>query len=267
MISRGRPSRWLRRMRRRTWTPGAMMGFGLGAMALVVLGCSILLLVIAARARGANVKPGEDVFWKAPDYAKIAPASIALLPAVSFDRNLESERLVGESWAVNFSKGSYRWLSPMTSKVLLSSNASADSLSGLARANVLKNGRVDSLLAPALCGKLRVQAVLSVLIEQWDRQVIEPDQSGKPWTRVHLRAAMVDTLGRLLWSGTGTETIEGQNHEAVAPADGRTEASPGRSEFASGVGGPPPYRDVLDKLLTRWAAAFPQRATAPASGP
>ena len=267
MIPGARTPRWLRRMRRRSWTPGALMGFGLGAMALVVLGSAILLLMIAARARGANVKPGEDVFWKAPDYATIAPASIALLPAVSFDRNLESERLVGESWGVNFSKGSYRWLSATTSRVLLSGNEQADVLASLMRAGILKNGRVDSVVAPQLCGKLRVQAVLSVLVDQWEKQTIEPDQSGKPWTRVHLRAAMVDTLGRLLWTGAGTETIEGQNHEAVARADGRTEASPGPSEFASGVGGPPPYRDVLDKLLTRWSAAFPQRATAPASGP
>lgn len=246
---------------RRRWTPG-VSGWVIAMIALVVLVAAIALIFFSSRAHGATAKPGEaDVFWKSSDYARLAPASIAQLPAVTYDRSADNERLVSEMWAASFSKGSYRWLSATSTKALLSGDP-GEPLAKRARDEVLKDGRVDSLLATALCGRMRVQAVLSVFVDQWDKQAIEPDQSGKPWARVHVHAAMVDSLGRLLWTGAGTETVEGQDVQPVTPTGSRSEALPTPSEFATGQGQPPPFREVLTRLFTRWSAVFPQRTAA-----
>ena len=239
-------------------------------------GAAAGLLLIATGARAASVgKPGEDVFWKATDYARVAPSSIALLPAVSFDRTVESEREVGVAWSASFARGGYRWISATTTRALLTSDAAGDSLLARTRAALLKDGRVDSVTAPALCARLRVQALLSVRIDQWDKQAIEPEQSGKPWSRVYLRATMVDSLGRILWTASGSETLEGPEHQpsgraeiGAGGASPRSEVGGGtspRSEFATGEGAPPPFHDVLTRILTRWSAAFPQRPTAGAT--
>ena len=260
--------------RRRVWAPGTPMRLALGGMVLLVIGVALLLLAIATASRGEGVgKPGEDVFWKATDYARVAPSAIALLPAVSFDRNTESEREVGVAWSASFARGSYRWISATTTRALLTGDAAGDSLLARTRAAVLKDSRVDSVTAPALCARLRVQALLSVRIDQWDRQAIELEKSGKPWSRVHLRATMVDSLGRMLWTASGSETLEGPERQPSGRAEigsgnaSRSEVGSGsvapRSEFATGEGAPPPFHDVLTRILTRWSAAFPQRSAVP----
>jgi len=250
---------------RRAWLPGWIARIGLAGFVLVTIGPAIGLLIMTSRLQGASVKPGEDVFWKAPDFARMAPAAIALLPAVSFDRNPDSERDVGLTWGATFAKGSYRWISAPTARVLLTADTSRSQLFDAMRASVLKDVRVDSLLAPRLCEELRVQAVLSVRVDQWENQAIEADASGKPWTRVHLRAAMVDSLGRLLWTASGTETLEGTEH--TPSADRGSAGSTSTSEFATGSGAPPPYRDVLARIFTRWSVAFPQRAADAGASP
>lgn len=225
---------------------------------------AVLIAAIAAHAADRRM-PGADVFWARHDFATVAPASIALLPATSFDRDPESERLAAVGWAQNFSRREYRWLSANTSRTLIAIDAAGDSLMKLAREGALKSGRVDSLLAPALCARLRVQAVMSVRIEQWEQQAIQRDESGKPWTRIQLRAALVDTLGRLMWTASGGETVEGAYQEAQRAATGADATAP-RSEFAAGEGAPPPFSEALSRLITRWSAAFPSRP-APAAAP
>ena len=250
---------------RRMWAIPPLLRIGLAAMLLVVIGAASGLLAIATRSQGAaKGKPGEDVFWQRADFTRLAPASIALLPAVSLDRNQDSERETNAAWAASASRGNYRWLSAGSARTILSASPAGDSLLAAARAELLKTGRVDSLVAPALCAKLRVQAVLGVDIVQWENQAIEPNSSGKPWSRVQLRAALVDSIGRLLWTGSGSETVEGPEYEPAGRQASGSESTAPHSDFNTGGGAAPPYRDVLMLLIARWSAAFPQPDTAAA---
>jgi hypothetical protein len=230
-----------------------------GALTVVLV---MLLAAVAAPADDHRM-PGADVFTTRPDYATLAPASIALLPAVNFDLDPESERLAVVNWAQGFGRRDYRWLSATVSRTMLMSDSTGAAMLKLARASILKSGHVDSLQAPLLCARLRVEALMCVRVEQWEQHAIGQDESGKPWTRVQLRAEMVDSLGKVLWTASGGETTEG-DYVAEKPPSGSSETSP-KAEFATGEGAPPPWSEPLTRIVTRWAAAFPKRPT-PAPG-
>ncbi len=234
---------------------------GIAATVLIATFALIAAVSSSSPSRKSGGAAG-DLLWSRPDFAALAPSGIALLPAASYDGSAERERVAGIAWAASFGRGGYRWVSASTSRSILSSDAAGDSLLRLARAGVLARARVDSLLAPLVCARLRVRALISLRLESWDVQAIEPDQSGKPWSRAYVRAALVDSLGRLLWSAAGGETVEGLEHEASSGATGMESTTP-RSEFATGEGSPPAPLDVFSRLFTRWAAAFPARGTTP----
>jgi len=235
--------------------------------AALISSAAALTIASAALAAGSS-KPGEDVFWKPTDFVARAPASIAMLPTVSFEHSAESEREVSVAWAASFQRAGYRWISAVNTRSILLALPGGDSLLTDARAAVLQKGEVDSILAPALCAKLRVQALLSVRIDQWERHSLEIDEAGKPWTRVHLRAAMVDSTGHAIWTASGSETVEGPNHELRTERGSTgTESSAPPSEFTGGEGAAPPFHDVLTRLLARWSVAFPPRPGTPPPAP
>jgi hypothetical protein len=236
----------------------------LGLACAIAFGAALWLASKAVASPSTNRHASySDVFWKRPDFAEQAPGSIALLPAFSFDSNQERERVAAAAWAANFGQSGYRWVSAPTARTLLSSSGSGDSLLNLARAAVLKGGRVDSLLAPALCARMRVRAVLSVRIDTWDTRAVELNDTGKPWSRAFVKAALVDSLGRLLWSAEGGETVEGLYHEAQSHATGVDATAP-HSEFDAGAGTPPVPLEVFARIFQRWSTSFPGRA-APSS--
>ena len=125
---------------------------------------------------------------------------------------------------------------------------------------VLKSPRVDSLDAPRLARATRASALLSVRIDQFEKRELEFNQSGHAATTVQLRAALVDSSGRLLWSASGSETMEGPYQEAATGSLG-VKAS-GLNTTPVTQGGAPSYNEVLAKLLGRWAEQFPARAAA-----
>ena len=225
---------------------------------------SALGLLTAASAAKDTRRPAGDLIIQNPQFAKLAPASIALLPAASFDGNADRERMLGESWAANFGAGGYRWMSASTSRAILSSDSTGQALMTAARKAVLQKARVDSTIVRRMCQKLRVQAVLGVRLDDWETASIEPSQSGKPWSRATVRAALIDSTGQLLWSAEGTETVEGDEHTAVSNATG-VESSAPHSDFATGEGAAPRPQEVFQRLAARWAAVFPSRTAAPDS--
>ena len=227
-----------------------------GARALAPLAALLLLTSTGAKDQR---RPAGDLIWKHPQFSELAPASIALLPSASFDGNAERERMLTGACAANLGGGGYRWMSASTSRALLTSDSAGSALIAAARAAVLQHARVDSTLAPKICRRLRVQAVLGVRLDGWESQAIEATQSGKPWSRAYVRAALMDSTGRLLWSADGSETIEGLQHQAAPTASGG-EASAPRSDFATGEGAPPRPQDVFQRILARWALAFPPRS-------
>ena len=223
-----------------------------------------LLAVIASGTAKDQRRPAGDLIWQHPQYANFAPASIALLPAASFDGNAERERLLTASCAAGLGGRGYRWMSATTSRAMLSSDSTGQTLLAAARGAVLQKARLDSTIARRMCVLLRVQAVLGVRLDEWESQAIEPSQSGKPWSRAYVRSALMDSTGRLLWSAEGSETVEGLEHDATTNATGIESSSP-RNEFATGEGAPPKPQEVFQRIVTRWAAAFPVRPAAPDS--
>lgn len=232
-----------------------------------VLALAIAPLAIAAAVHAAAAPKGKvvDRFWEHPGYAKLEPASIAMLPPVSFTGDLQAEKLADGIFAQSLRGTGYRWMSGTTSRVMLARPGEGDSLLKALRESVQQLGRVDSLLAPALCRKLRVAAVLSLQIERWEQLEIEFNQSGRPSTTVSMRAALVDSAGRLLWSAAGSEVGEGPYHDPTAAVVGVKSSGLGTQPI-TGQGGPPSYAEVVTTLAARWGPHFPARAAA-ASAP
>jgi hypothetical protein len=222
--------------------------------------CALVLLVLAASpALAAKSKKG-DLFKTAPDFASYNLKSIALLPIATYDRNVEAERIVATLWGADLKDTGYRWVSAGLSRDLLGGQK-ADSLLKVVRDDILKDVRVDSLSAPALCAKLRVDAVLSVRVDQWEQQQLLWSQSGRPTTSVQVKSALVDSSGALLWTASGSETGEGAYHDPntnpISVSSSGLDQQP-----IKGEGGPPAFDEVLGRMLLRWAGQFP-RAGAP----
>jgi len=227
---------------------------------LVALAALAFALALPAPPAHAAKEKGRktDLVWTAPDFAVYGVKSIAMLPVATYDKSLAAERAVTGLWGQNFKDAGYRWISAQTAREILRSTLGDSTLTLLAD-GILKDVRVDSLIAPVVCAKLRADAVLSVRVEQWEQQPILWNQSGKPTTSVQLRAALVDSTGTLLWNASGGETGEGAYHDPstnpIAVSSSNLENTP-----VTGQGGPPAYDEVLNRLLLRWAPQFPKPA-------
>jgi hypothetical protein len=227
----------------------------------VLAACALALATVAT---AAPKKKLPDEIWMRPDLAGIHLESIAMLPVVTYDNGLEAEKTVALGVGAALRNSGHRWMSATTVRELARGDAAAEEQLHQAREGVLKDGRVDSLLAPALCARLRVDAVLTVRVEAWERRKMEWNEAGKPSTTIHLRAALVDSLGRKLWEAVGRETGEGPYNDPNAATLG-VKSSSLNMEPMNNQGGPPEYMDVLTRITTRWGPLFPVKgAPAPA---
>lgn len=221
------------------------------AVALTLAGVLLAGLAFAKDAGGKI-----DLIWTHPDYATIGPKSIAFMPAVSWNNDLPSEHAT-EDAAANALKGTaYRWLAPRTVQALLGAHPAADSLWQAQRSALVKRGRVDSVAAPVLCGALHVRALFTLRVDQIERHDLEWNETGKPSTLAQVHAALVDSLGRLVWSASGSELGEGALQESASGMT-RVDASGLGNQPATGTGKSPEPREVLAKMFARWADRFP----------
>ena len=230
--------------------------------------CAALLALSASPApAGEGDRQGRklDTFWTYADSAGIDLRSIALLPAASYDNSLAAEKEIEAAWAPVARRLGYRWFNPTLVKDMLRGSFGGDSVLKALRDRLLKEPRVDSLSAQRLCRALHTTAVLSMRTDVWERTQVEWNQTGRPWTRVSIKAALVDSSGRLLWTASGSETGEGPVHEADAGTIG-VKASGLNLQPVTGEGGAPNFQEVLAKLFTRWVGAFPAKRV-PASPP
>ena len=232
---------------------------------------AIAALVIAALAAPAGTaeKKGKklDAIWVHPGIAGFNIQSIAMLPPASFDRNLQSEKLADGTWGAALRGTGYRWIGSTSAREQFARQPGGDSLLQLARTRLLDQPRVDSLLAPALCQRLRTDAVLTLRIDRWEKLEMEFNQAGRPSTSVQLKAALVDSSGALLWTASGSETAEGPYHDPTAGVLGVKSSGLGTSPV-TGQGGAPSFNEVVLTLITRWVPQFPARAApAPAAAP
>lgn len=188
---------------------------------------------------------------------------IAMLPVVSFTGDLQAEKLVENLFAGALRESGYKWMTGGSTRILLRNAAPDDSMLTVVRDDVKESAPVDSLLAPVLCGRFRTDAVLSVRLDRWEQVKLDPVQSGRPSTTVQVRAALVDSLGRIVWTASGTEIGEGQMYSA----DTNPYETPGggvTTKSLVNLPQPPTYREVAMRLFERWAVEFPKRPDTPA---
>ncbi len=234
---------------------------GSSFVAVVLVACVVLA---AARVCAADrSKSAGDRFWVAPDIARYPVTSIAMLPPVTYDGNVDARKLV-ESAVGQALKGSgHRWVSPFLVRDYILRGGS-DSLAKALNEKLLKNPRLDSLDAPLVSRTLRARAILTVRVDQMERRELEAGQSGRPATTVQLRAALVDSTGRLLWTAYSNETLEGAQQDAESNVIG-VKASGLNNEGIGNTTSAPLYPEVLSKLCQRWTEPFPKRAAADTS--
>jgi hypothetical protein len=222
---------------------------------------ALLALVPAIGALAAEKKQAGDRFWIAPDLANYPVTSIALLPPATYDGNVDARKQVEAAVGAALKGSGHRWASSFIIRDVLL-KAGGDSLLRAINDKLLKNPRVDSLDAAFLCRTLRTRALLTVRVDQLERRELELDQSGKPSTTAQLRAALVDSTGRLLWTVSSTETVEGAHQDANANVIG-VKASGLNTTSVGNTSAAPPYHEVLAKMCRRWTEAFPARPAPP----
>jgi hypothetical protein len=233
--------------------------------ALFILGTA------AALAAPKDKNKRGDVIWVHPRFDSLKVQSIAFIPVASFDNNFQNEKIVERHLGAALQGSGYRWISPATTKSMLTSAMGEAGLAAIDK-SILTIGRVDSSSASRLCRALRVTAVLSARLDLFEQVQVEWNQSGKPSTTIQAHAAVVDSSGRLVWSASGSETAEGPYHDANAATLG-VKGSSLNTEPITGQGGAPSFDDVTTRLFTRWATQFPAyarveaQATPPANAP
>jgi hypothetical protein len=227
------------------------------SLARVSAAIFVLLATAVLAAHAADKKGAGDRFWTAPDLANYPVTSIALLPPATYDGNLEARKQVELAVGAALRASGHRWASPFLLRDYLL-KVGGDSLLKAVNDKLLKNPRIDSLDAPFLCRAARTRALLTVRVDQLEKRELELDQSGKPSTTAQLRAALVDSTGRLLWTVYTSETVEGAHQDANANVIG-VKASGLNNTAVGNQSAAPPLPEVLAKICRRWAESFPAR--------
>jgi len=217
------------------------------------------VLVIGLVGAAGAAKKARDTFWSRPDFKQLGVERIALFPVTSYDNNIENENMVEATLGQFFKSLSYRWISGSSTREILRGRTGSDSLLKALRAGIVTNVRLDSLQAPRLAAMLNCDAVLTLRVDQFDRHEIDWNLAGKPYTTVWMHGALVDSLGRLLWTVSGGETGEGEYYDPSANPVSVNDSGLNRKPV-SGQAGAPTFREVLTVVFTRWAEQFPAPA-------
>lgn len=219
----------------------------------------VLVLVTTAALAAPRRERQIDHLWAHPDPRSIRLTAVAMLPAVGFDDVVPAEHGAELELMKLIKDSGYRWVSPATSRDMLRA-AGGESLLLANKQDILAHGRIDSLRVATICAKLRVNGLLTIRLDRAEQVSIQSDQSGKPTTTVQVSAAMVDSLGRRVWSASGTQVAEGPEMQGSVTGVG-----------GSGVGGvapsavvvksnAPDWPFVYGPMFDRWVKTFPPRA-------
>jgi hypothetical protein len=223
------------------------------AIAVLALASGLAACVASAAAK----KQGKvDAIWTHPAFAQSGVDRIAFVPPATYDNSLPNENLIESVVGASLKGTGYRWLSGTSTRDLLRSRTGSDSLLRSVKDAILAGARVDSVQASALCAMLACDALLSVRADQWEQITPEWNQAGKPSTSIQLRAALVDSAGRLLWSAAGGQTAEGPYYDPSTNPTGVRDSGLDRKPITSQAGAPS-YRETLTALVSRWVPHFP----------
>ena len=220
------------------------------------------LVLLAALASAAPRRERViDHFKVHPDLGSIRLTAVAMLPAVSYDGVTPAERQAEVELMRAILDAGYRWISATTCRDMLR-RAGGDSLLRANRENILEKGQIDSARAGAICAMMRVNGLLTVRLDRAEQVSIQEDQSGRPSTTVQLRAALVDSLGRLVWSAGGSQIAEGI--ELQAAVGGVVGGSSGANLTPTNVtakNNAPDWLLAYRPMFLRWAPTFPKRTS------
>lgn len=220
----------------------------------------VLAALLAPSARADDGGRKQDIVWARAGLDTMHLGRIAMLPAASFDRDLSHEKLAEGMLAVALRGSGHRWMSSTASRTLLRT-LGGDSLLDGVREELLKNARLDSTTAIRVCALLHTNALLAIRVDRFEQVKLEIGQSGKPYTTVHARAALMDDTGRLLWTISGSETGEGP-YQTPASNPYRTPAGGVNMTPTNTNVGPPSFEEVMQKLFARWGTSFPHAQAA-----
>ncbi len=171
-------------MRARAWVPWAAVA---------------LLALVGPGARG-GARPADRV-WVAPDIADREVHTIAILPGVGGTR--DAARAFGDRWFLRVYQAGYAWLPMMSAEDYLARRGrEGDMLLDRLRSQVDRGGQVDSACAVQFSRALRVDALLILRIDRWERV-------GFGTTVAHIEAlcTLQDSTGHLLWRVSGSEEV------------------------------------------------------------
>ncbi len=222
---------------------------------------AVLLALSASVATAARREHPIDRLFVNPQLAAIRLTAVAMLPAVSYDNVLPAERSAEYQLMLKLRDAGYRWMSASTSRDMLRAAASDDSLLKANKEDLLAHDRLDSLRAARICALLRVNGLLTIRLDRAEQMSIQTDQSGKPVTTVQIHAALVDSLGRLVWAASGEQIAEGPDLQA-------TSGGANAGGFTGGIGpaatteknNAPEWSAAYEPMFLRWAPTFPGRA-------
>jgi len=223
------------------------------------IGLAALLLAAGGAHAAASRKGAREIdkLFSRPDLATIRLTSVAMLPAASFDNIGPAERQAEGELMKAIRDAGFRWITAPTAREMLRRDG-GDSLLKAIREEILAHDPIDSTRVPRVCGRLRVNGLITVRVDQAEQISIQTDQTGKPSTTIQVRAVLMDSLGRKLWSASGSYFIEGPYMQA---AQGGGIASAGGSIATSAIetrNNAPDWPLAMSPLFARWAPTFPR---------
>jgi len=220
------------------------------------------LLAFGASAATAAPKREHEIdrFVVNPNLSAIRVTAVAMLPAVSYDGVLPAERSAEYELMLKVRDTGYRWVSAATSRDMLRADAPDDSLLKANEEDLLAHDRLDSLRAARICALLRVNGLLTIRVDRAEQVSVQTDQSGKPSTTVQVHAALVDSLGRLVWAASGAQIAEGPDLQATSAGAGGGGFNGLTPTPVTEKNNAPEWAAAYQPMFLRWAPTFPARA-------
>jgi hypothetical protein len=198
----------------------------------------------------------------APNFASYGVTRIGFGGLGSVERHADDEHLFQAAVENGFGGTKYRFQGLNTFK-------DAARLAGVTatvtawQAATLAGSPPDSAAVAALHGKLAVDAILFVNLTRMERNLIDQYTRGQSSTDVGANFVLVAVKdGAILWHGNFAERGLGAYNDP-STADVPERDPTGNATARSQALDPPPFRDVLDKLLHTVTATLPAPAPPP----
>jgi hypothetical protein len=211
----------------------------------------------------AAAKLKKNQVWLAPDWDTRAIRSIAIAPLRSVERNAEAEALSRRGLEAALAGRPYRFRSASTFLEAIKIGK-AEAAWITAQAAAARSAPLDSATVRALHDALSADAVLVASVTNWQRYVVDEQTRGASFTQVGVEVALYSLAdGVPLWRGNFVEKGDGPYNEPQG-GDATSRDPSGYNAGRKAALEPPAYEEVIEKLMSRVAAALPKPVSAAA---